>query len=575
MDIYYFIKYNGETNFKHIQNYARTNATLCFDFEDSIKSCINHGIDSELKKLYRKYFTWIYQNIIPQISSVKIGLRINSNLSELKQDIKTISTFRINSILIPKVETSNQIKIVEQLLCENKVFYNELIPIIESSQGICNLPEIIQSSPQKISKIGFGHCDYNLNSDIFPFFHQNSNEYWKWITKISSIAVQHNITIINSAFLELDNSSFFQSMQFHLDELFGGNFGQFTLTSRQTDICNTFETQKKQDIFNKLLGSRLDLGVPEQFAVELIHKFESQNKNRGFTISKEDRILISPQEYLSAISYLTKNTSAALNFTFVGGCFPLQYNVLFEDLFHQELKRKMGNLNKVKLNINIIRYERFNTCLRKIISYHESNPIDILVFHIRPEPFLRLVKFYYKYLNNNGKLKHSLNLPVFNIVNPENYDYLILGRRFEMPFKQSDSRFHKTLIDLNYKTGNLLGNTKYALRKYFELVSEVINYCHSVDIKIILLGPALRSNTSFEPILCRELNTYIKNKLDVDKIAYVDGLDKYSENLESLFYSNGIHAKEAYHKLISDRLYDEFIKEIELKRRKNQLQQSR
>jgi citrate lyase beta subunit len=564
MDIYYFVKYNNETNFKHIQKYAKTNAILCFDFEDSIKSWINPGIDSELQKQYRNYFKWIYENLISQISSVKIGLRINNNYPELKKDIRTISTFRINSILIPKVETSTQIRIVEELLSENKVIYNELIPIIESSKGIFNLSEIIESSPQKISKIGFGHCDYNFSSDIFPFFHQNSQEYWKWITKISSIAVQYNIEIINSPYLELENSSFFQSMLFHLDELFGENFGQFTLTTKQTVICNTFKLQKKQHSFNKLLDSRLDLYVPEQFAIELVNKYESENNNKGFTVSKADRILISPQEYLSAKSYITKNKLATINFTFVGGCFPVQHNILFEDLFHQKLRRKLENLNQVKLNINIIRYERFNTCLSKIITYHKSNPIDMLVFHIRPEPFLRLVKFYYKYLNNNGKLKHSLNIPLLKIINPENYDLLISGRRFERIFKQNDSRFHKRLVDLNYKTGNFFGNTKYALKKYFELVSNIINYCHSSTIKIIILGPALRSNTSFEPILCQELNGYIKNRLNDKNIAYIDGLDKYSDNFESLFHSNGIHAKETYHELISDKLYNEFKKEKDL-----------
>src|SRR4030042_689861 len=110
-------------------------------------------------------------------------------------------------------------------------------------------------------------------------------------------------------------------MLFHLDDLFGNNFGQFTLTTKQTVMCNTFRLQKKQDSFNKLLNSRLDLSIPEQFAIELVNKFERENNNRGFTVSKADRILISPQEYISAKSYFTKNILATVNFTFVGGCF--------------------------------------------------------------------------------------------------------------------------------------------------------------------------------------------------------------------------------------------------------------
>lgn len=563
MDVYYFIKYNDETKFEHIEKYAKTNAILCFDFEDSIKCWNDPEKDLILKNQYRNYFKSIYTNILSQISSVKTGIRINNDLSEIRKDIRQISNFRINSILIPKAETPSQIRVIEQLLIENKVSYNEIIPIIESSQGILNLSDIIRSSPQKISKIGFGHCDYNLSSQVFPFFHQNSTEYWKWITNISSIAGRHNKAIINSAYLELGNSSFFRSMLFHLDDLFGNNFGQFALTTEQTVICNTFRLHKKQDSFIKLLNSRLDLSVNKQFAIELVKKFESENNNRGFTISKADRLLISPQEYLSAKSYLTNNKLATVNFTFVGGCFPVQHNIRFEDLFHQKLRRRIENLHRANLNINIIRYERFNNCLSKIIAYHNSGPIDILVFHIRPEPFLRLVKFYYKYLNNEGKLRHSLNIPFFKIISPEKYDFLILGRRLELLYKQNDSKFHKTLVDINYKTGIVFGNIQFALKKYFEMVSDVVNFCVSANIKIILLGPALRSNTSFEPVLCRKLNSYMKDRIKDIDVTYIEGLDENSDNSESLFHSNGIHAKETYHELISERLYNEFKKEIE------------
>jgi citrate lyase beta subunit len=562
MDIYFFVKYNNETNFEHIQKYAETNATLCFDFEDSIKNWMNPASDSELKSQHRAFFKSIYNNLLSRLGPVKIAIRINSYLPELEKDILAISTFRINSILIPKVETPEQIKFVEHLLIENEVFYDELLPVIESPQGLANLQEIIRSSPQKIRKIGFGHCDYNLNINTFPFFHQDSNEYWKWIDKIGSITIPQNIKVMNSPWLALENTSFFEAMLIHLDELFGENFGQFTLTTRQTDICNIFKLQKKQDSFGKLLSNRLDLNVTEQMAFELINKFESENNNRGFTVSKAEGILISPQEYLSAKAYLAKRDSGKINFTYVGGCFPVQHNVLFEDLFHQKLKKKLEYQHQIKLNINIIRYERFNSCLSKIATYQKSNPVDILAFHIRPEPFLRLVKFYYKYVDNNGKLKHSFNIPLFKSINPEKYDFLVLGRTFEMTAKQNDSGFHKMMVDMNYKTGNFFGNKKYALEKYFVLVSDVINYCRNIGIKLVIIGPATRSNTSLEPALCRELDDYFKKRLKDKDITYIDGLERFSALLEPYFHSNGIHATERYHELIAGRLYDAIEKEL-------------
>jgi len=563
MQSYQFIKYNSKTKPEHLLKYAQTEAVLCFDFEDSIADWINPLNNSERKQQYRNYFKHICNTIIPQLSTIKIGIRINNTIPELKKDLCALSTLRINSILIPKVETPNQIEVIEQLLSDHKVFCEELIPIIETPKGVSNLSEIIDSGSHKITKVGFGHCDYNLSINIFPFFHQNSKEYWKWISKISDILIPKNISLINSAYLALANDSFFNSMLNHLYTLFGENAGQFTLTSKQSVFCKTFNHSNNKIPFHQLFDERLDLSIEEQYAAELITKFETENNNNGFTVSKADRTLISPHEYIAAKSHYKNKRPATINFTFVGGCFPVQHNIVFEDLFHQKLKRTIEDSFNVNFNVNIIRYERINTCLSKIITYHQTNPVDILVLHIRPEPFLRLVKFFYKYLNNDGKLKYSLNIPLLKLINPEKYDMLILGRRFNYPFKPDNSTIHKINVDLNYKTGKILGNIKYAIDKYYKLILDVVNYCQDQNIKLVMLGPALRTNTSYEPILCRRLNDTLKNKLKNKAITFVDGLDECSGNHEQLFQDNGIHATEHYHQLIAERLYNKLNKEIE------------
>jgi len=203
MQSYQFIKYNGETKPEHLFKYAQTGAVLCFDFEDSIADWINPLNNPKRKQQYRNWFKHICNTIIPQLNTVKIGIRINNTIPELKKDLCALSTLRIHSIIIPKVETPNQIEVIEQLLSDHKIFFEELIPIIETPKGISNLSEIIDSGLHKITKVGFGHCDYNLSINTFPFFHQNSKEYWKWISKISDILIPKNISLINSAYLAL------------------------------------------------------------------------------------------------------------------------------------------------------------------------------------------------------------------------------------------------------------------------------------------------------------------------------------------------------------------------------------
>ncbi len=556
MKAYQFIQYNNETNIEHINKYAEMDAILCFDFEDSIKN-------SELKKYYRNCFKKIVEDIIPLIPGIKIGLRINNDTLEIEKDLETISNHNINSIFFPKVEEQAQIENIKNLLSENKVIYDELLPIIESKAGIINLESIVGGSLQKINNIAFGHCDYNLSINAFPFFHQNSIEYWKWIDKIYSIISPKGLSILNSVYLELDNHSFFQSMLHHLYEMYGNNSAQATLTTNQSKLIKEFNPQNYHLRFSELVDYKLELKVPNKYAIRIIEEFEKNNEMKSFSVVRKNMFMISPHEYSAAKVYHKKDYSSKINLTFVGGCFPIQQNILFEDLFHQKFKRKIEKAFNVEFNINIIRYERFNTCLDKIRNYAKSNPIDILVFHVRPEPYLRLVKFYYKYLDDKGKLKRSLNIPFLRILNPEKYDLLVVERRFGFSTNRKESSIHKILVDFNYRVGKLIGNQKYTLRNYFELAANIVKYCKNSNIHPIILGIASRNNTSYAPLLCKELNSYFKKRFEDQNISYIEGLNQHSENNDVYFHSDGIYATEQYHELIAEKLFTELKEEIE------------
>ena len=242
---------------------------------------------------------------------------------------------------------------------------------------------------------------------------------------------------------------------------------------------------------------------------------------------------------------------------FVGGCFPVQHDIVFEDLFHQKLRRKIEDDEKNKLNVNIIRYERFNTILDKIKTLAGTKKLDLIVFHIRPEPYLRLIKLYYKYIDNKGRVKWSLNLPYFSILNPEKYDMLDLRRMFHVNIKQRKSVFHKFLISCNYILGSMIGNKRHALKSYFQITDEIIGFCSANNIKCIILGPNRRNNTYFEPLLCRDLDRYISNR--IGKQNYICGYE--SDKIKKMNQANGIHVTQEYHDLIAEKLY-KTIKDI-------------
>jgi len=544
MKIYQFIKYNRETSVHHIKNYGNDNLIICFDFEDGIKNGLNENLSIIQKEKYRDYYI---KTLAKFNKHNKIGIRINTkDYNELGKDLIINKNKFIHSVFLPKIENSKELIDIINLIGKNKIGYKELIPVIENKTGLEHIEEIIKVPG--IKDVAFGHCDYNLSINAFPFFHHNSYEYWKWVNKIVAATNKEKVCFINSPYLSNNNHTFYSSMLEHLKTISNNNFGQITLTNTHTDICiNQSNYQKVK--FNKLLNNRLRLYASGDYVKNMVKSYERNNKGLG--LSRNNEKIISYQEYILAKKIVTENKNKTLNLAFAGGCFPVQHNILYEDIFLVKSKRYIEKTFKINLNINIIRYERFIGLTDKITNLNKSENIDILILSVRPEPFLRLIKLYYKYVNNKGKVKKSLNIPLLNIINPEKYDYLTLGRLYDYNIKQKKSFLHNFMITLNYLTGTITGNLRYAKTKYIELIKEVEKYCNKNKIEFILLGPNLRNNNKAEPFFCRKLDNELKKHFPEKMI--INGLDTVYKN-KTVFNKNGIHVNELYHDMTAKRI---------------------
>ncbi|MCA0446426.1 MAG: hypothetical protein LCH54_09370 [Bacteroidetes bacterium] len=561
-DIYQFVKYNADTEPDHIKKYSRYGSVICFDLEDSIFNWIDPRHNKQLKENARRTLGLLLPDIQTRYPEIKIAIRINDlNSDYFSDDIHFLATLNsIHTIIIPKVESATDLISVKKYFDDFQLKYNEIIPLIESKNGLINLPDILKTVTG-FSKIGFGHCDYNLDIQAFPFFHQDTVEHWKWVEHIIGTLKPFGIKYLNSVHLDLENSDFFRSILAHLNYLTDGNFGQCTLTTKQTELCYVFDNVKLP--IEGLAKNRLDFSIETHQLTEFVSHFENLNAGKAFTIDPENRSLFSPQEYQSAKQHLIRRKQKDVFFTFVGGCFPVQADILVEDTFHYQLKKDIETKYGVNFNVNIIRYERFFNCLEKIKDYHDRHKIDYLVFHIRPEPCLRLIKFYYKYMNQENKPAWSFNIPFLNFINPEKYDLLALSRRYNYTQGKPKTLIKKTLINLNYLAGYLIGNKTYALKSYLKLVESIIDYCQANDIKLVILGNGYRQETIFEKKLSGILNHFMSEALQATPVRYLFGLDESTTVDKVLFCKNGIHATKEYHQVIEQRLFSYFETEFD------------
>lgn len=245
----------------------------------------------------------------------------------------------------------------------------------------------------------------------------------------------------------------------------------------------------------------------------------------------------------------------------VGGCFTNQHNIEFSRLYHQTLKTFL-KLNVENVEITTIRYERISKCLDKIIDLQHKNDFDLLIFHLRAEPIMRMSKLYYKYLNNEGKLRHSLNLPYLKIFYPEKFDLLSLRRFNHCENKNiKATKVYYLLREANYVLGTLLGNKSYALHSLRKLILDIQEFCNEKNINFLLLGPVSRPSSYFEDLLSERINKEFEELSKEESIKYLSLIRKKTNDNQPMFFENGIHVNQEGHDEIANMIYEKMLKE--------------
>src|SRR5687768_16525178 len=303
MKIYQFIKYDSSTSSGFINTKYSPDVILCFDLEDSVKDIFDPQRTSGLKIRARQTLRTLLEKLLRDYPHRKLGIRFNAIRSvEHIADLKALNDFSFQTIFLPKADCADDVLYFEEKLKEHNISCMEIVPVIESKPGLQSLEEIIHV--ENVKNLAFGHCDYNLDTGQFPFFHHSTREYWTWVETIISIIRTKNVNFINSPFLELSNMVSFDEMLQRLSRIAGDAMGQITLTNQQTELCLKFKKNTSQKLKN--IFPRLDIRYDKNLAANFIWRFERKNNNRPFTITQDDQLLLSPHEYIAAQNYLPK-----------------------------------------------------------------------------------------------------------------------------------------------------------------------------------------------------------------------------------------------------------------------------
>ena len=201
----------------YIKNLKKHNISLILDMEDSAQDIFDHKNTIKLKKQSREGLKYLNDKNI--LEGINTFVRINSESTEFYQeDISTIKKVIndkpfIKGIFLPKVEEYAQIKKCYDEISTNERNKVSIVPIIETQKGLNNIENIISKDKNNniIEYVHYGHYDYCLDSNFWPFPEPYHISYWELIAKISKIVSFHKKKYVHTPFPLIENENIYWS----------------------------------------------------------------------------------------------------------------------------------------------------------------------------------------------------------------------------------------------------------------------------------------------------------------------------------------------------------------------------
>jgi len=205
------------------------------DLEDSAQDPFDVDKTRDLKVNARNNFQALINSKVWQGDEFNnpIYVRVNSSTTEFfEDDIKTVLSildygFPISGIFLPMVESYTQIEQLHALVGHHTLPYNpgsslEIIPMIETANGMAGLADILESDKGRelFAKIHYGHFDYCLDANLWPFPDPNEDSFWSLVEPMVTLILSYNKTYIHTPFPFPNNIDLFWRSSRHLLNLF-------------------------------------------------------------------------------------------------------------------------------------------------------------------------------------------------------------------------------------------------------------------------------------------------------------------------------------------------------------------
>lgn len=281
------------------------------DLEDSAQDPFNVEVTKNLKNDARSNFLHLAKNSNQDThrSSLPTFVRVNDmKTSFFKDDMSAIidivnAGFPVDGIFLPKVNNYDEVIFASELLVPAKHAI-EIVPMIETKEGMNNLEDILVADLDhcRFTKIHYGHFDYCLDANLWPFPDPNHKDFWDLITPMIELINSYKKIYIHTPFPFPKNNDLFWSSVYYLKSIF---------PEENPWIC-TLNAELSSSLIPEIVApiDLIGLNKSIQFA-----KNEAENIKRDFMSGRANKRsfgvssgrFIPPHQYFAALNFLEFN----------------------------------------------------------------------------------------------------------------------------------------------------------------------------------------------------------------------------------------------------------------------------
>lgn len=288
---------------KIIERLFLKGTSIILDFEDSSKNIFDEKKTDNLKDKCRDTFDFLSKQKFN--NKCNFFVRVNDeNTKYYIEDIKSIKkgidqNINIKGIFLPKTENFD---VVDNLNCKLDLQKKNIfvIPIIETKKGINNLKKILLDDKKKlIQGIHYGHFDYSLEANSWPFSEPYQLEYWVNPKIILETIKKFNISYYHTPFPLINNSEIFWSSLLYLENLYNDQKIYMTIINYDKRFVERPKKIKTLKLKKMSKNKKYNINLANKIISEFI---ETNKSNKSFSISKKR--FIPPHQYLVAKDFI-------------------------------------------------------------------------------------------------------------------------------------------------------------------------------------------------------------------------------------------------------------------------------